>query len=558
MMNFNNSMEFKEVAVYARVSSEDQQERETIENQVEFAEKYCELHRMNIVGWYKDDGVSGTIPFDQRPAGKRLIEEAKSGKFKTVLIYNMKRLGRKARVTLDAIYQLEEYGVKIKSMTEPFDTGDPMGRFIITVLAGQAEFDRDTLLDTLWHGANRAARLGKWLGGIVPYGYTVNSDRFLEIDEEPLLGKEDLSQAGVIRLMYDLVGRQKWSTIKVADYFNSLKIPPSYVRDSRKIKRGQRKENTAGIWRPGRIRSMIVNKTYMGIHEYGKRATREREIIIREVPAIVSKELWEQAQLTLRENQLEGMRNAKRQYLMRSLIKCGCCGLTYTGTAYKSTGRSLKSYYVCGGKFIYKGPILGKCPSKNIPAEWIETTVWNECVNFIKNPGDALQQLSEGLKDKNKEANSLLNEKNLVLSSLNSKASEKQNILNLYRQKIISALDVERQLLEITKETASLEIRIKEIDTAIRDENSVKQKLQSAELLLLNFREKIESEPSFEVKREIVKTLVRDIIVENGIHPDSGKPMASVNVRYSFDSPQGVLHTDTDSKKLQVKNAPDT
>lgn len=187
MLNFTNVLHEKDVVVYARVSSDDQQERETIENQIEFAQKYGELHKLNIVGWYKDDGVTGTIGLEQREDGKQLLEDAKSGRFKTVLIYNMKRLGRKARVTLDAIYQLEEHGVKIKSMTEPFDTGDPMGRFIITVLAGQAEFDRDTLLDTLWHGANRHARLGKWLGGIVPFGYRVNEERFLEVNEEPLM-----------------------------------------------------------------------------------------------------------------------------------------------------------------------------------------------------------------------------------------------------------------------------------------------------------------------------------------------------------------------------------
>lgn len=552
MMNFHNAMEFKDVAVYARVSSEDQQERETIEVQIEFAEKYCELHKMNITHWYKDDGISGTIPLVQRPAGERLIEDAKSGKLRTVLIYNMKRLGRKARVTLDAIYQLEEYGVKIKSMTEPFDTGDPMGRFIITVLAGQAEFDRDTLIDTLWHGANRAARLGKWVGGITPYGYTVNKDGFLEVDEDPLPGK-DISQAGVIRLMYDLVGRQKWSTIKVADYFNSLGIPPSYVNHGVKVKRGQRKENTAGIWRPARIRNMIVNTTYKGIHEYGKRATREREIISREVPAIVSKELWDAAQAVLRENQLTNSRNSTRQYLLRGLIKCGLCGLTYSGTAYSGPRRKMKRYYVCGGKFKYKGPILGRCSNKNVPSDWIEEMVWRECVNFIQNPGEAIQLLNDGLDQRKDQTAKLLEELEMVKEALRSKDVEKQNILTLYRQKVITALDVERQLQEIMKENANLELRIKEINKSIADAANITEQFESAELMLLEFREKIENEPSYEVKREIVRTLVKGITVETEEHPVSGKPVASVKVSYSFSRANGILHKDRDSLNLQVK-----
>ena len=56
-------------AVYARVSSEDQAERGTIENQLEFARKYCDLHQLEIVDWYLDEGVTGTLPLEERPEG---------------------------------------------------------------------------------------------------------------------------------------------------------------------------------------------------------------------------------------------------------------------------------------------------------------------------------------------------------------------------------------------------------------------------------------------------------------------------------------------------------
>ena len=45
------------VAIYVRVSTDDQQERKTIESQIEFAEKYCELHEISIYKIYKDDGI---------------------------------------------------------------------------------------------------------------------------------------------------------------------------------------------------------------------------------------------------------------------------------------------------------------------------------------------------------------------------------------------------------------------------------------------------------------------------------------------------------------------
>ncbi|GBF34620.1 site-specific recombinases [Desulfocucumis palustris] len=77
------------IAIYARVSSDDQAERGTIENQLEFAHKYCDLHQLNIQDWHKDDGVTGTIPLEERPDGKRLLDNAQAGRFDLLLTYTL-------------------------------------------------------------------------------------------------------------------------------------------------------------------------------------------------------------------------------------------------------------------------------------------------------------------------------------------------------------------------------------------------------------------------------------------------------------------------------------
>ena len=58
-----------------RVSSEEQKTKETIETQDGFLEQYCKLYR-EIVKVYKDEAVSGTVPMDERPAGRELLEDA--------------------------------------------------------------------------------------------------------------------------------------------------------------------------------------------------------------------------------------------------------------------------------------------------------------------------------------------------------------------------------------------------------------------------------------------------------------------------------------------------
>jgi len=536
------------LAVYARVSSDDQAERGTIENQLEFARKYADLHQLEVVKWYKDDGVTGTIPLEARPAGQELLEDAKNGQIDLLLIYRLDRLGRSARIILNAVHELEGHGVKIRSMTEPFDTGDPSGRFLLTILAGVADLERETILERMWYGANRAARTGKWLGGIVPYGYLVDAEGFLEINED-LLPHSDMSEAGVVRLIFHMLANQGHSCIKVADYLNALGVPPSYTKDGRMVKRGKRQEKTAGIWRPSRIRGIITNTTYKGVHLYGKRSSKKRELIEREVPAIVDVETWEKAQLVLRDNQIEAMRNAKNRYLLRGLMKCQCCGLTYVGIHYPGSKRSLKGYYVCTGKQAYKGPLQGKCTSKNIPQDWIEDLVWKDCLSFINQPGQALQEIAAATEEKRNERHDLDTEITTIKKSIDDKDIERQSILDLFRKNIISFTDLEKQIQKITHEKEMLEQRLRELQGLLKTETDYTERVNNAFELLLHLRDKLKDEPSFEVKREIVKSLVNRISVHTIVDEYTKRPRASVSVQYCFS--KDVIHTDMDSSIRQ-------
>jgi site-specific DNA recombinase len=102
-----------------RVSTEEQREKETIEIQEEFLDQYCGLYELEVAEIYKDDGVSGTIPLHERPEGRRLLEDAKEGKFDAVLVYRLDRLGRSLLVIVDAHDRLEVAGVSLRSATEP-------------------------------------------------------------------------------------------------------------------------------------------------------------------------------------------------------------------------------------------------------------------------------------------------------------------------------------------------------------------------------------------------------------------------------------------------------
>ncbi|MEN3012859.1 MAG: recombinase family protein [Dictyoglomus thermophilum] len=516
------------VAIYCRVSSEDQAEKKTIENQIDFAKKYCELHNLEITEWYKDDGVSGTIPFEKRSAGRKLLEDAKKGKFDTVLVYKLDRIGRNARIILNTVYELEQYNVKIKSMTEPFDTGDTTGRFLLTILAGVADLERATILERCIQGSYRVAKEGKWLGGPPPYGYKVNENGFLEIDKDPL-PEVGISKAEVVRQMFHLISEKKYSTRKVADFLNILKVPTPYTQD---------KKPSSGIWRPTVIHGMLKNTVYKGIHIYGKRAKGKKELVYRKVPPIVDEETWERTQQILKENKNEAKRNSKRPYLLRGLIKCGLCGRRFTGRAYPGPERRPKLYYVCNGKEGYLHPEKERCKAQNIPAQWIENLVWNECLNFLTNPGETIKELEKILTEK-QQKNTLLESEYLQLKkNLTEKEKEKERILSLYRKGIITEKDVDSQMEKIKEEREELIKTIQKLEEQFQQEKITTNQIKNLEKLLKFLNNKLDQNLTYEKKREIIKSLVKEIIVDtifDDNNHDKRKPKkVMVTVKYFF------------------------
>src|SRR5581483_6906811 len=102
------------VALYACVSTEDQAERQTVQAQLDFLRRYCDLHQCPIAGEYVDDGISGATELTTRPEGRRLLDDATAGRFGVVLVYRLDRLGRSLTALLAAHGALDNSGVAIK------------------------------------------------------------------------------------------------------------------------------------------------------------------------------------------------------------------------------------------------------------------------------------------------------------------------------------------------------------------------------------------------------------------------------------------------------------
>lgn len=113
--------------------------------------------------WYADDGVSGKVAANQRPAFKQMLSQIRKGE--TLVVSKLDRLGRDAIDILQTVRQLGERGIKvIVHQLGNTDLTSPAGKLLLSMLAAVAEMERDLLIERTQAGLQRAKAEGKKLG----------------------------------------------------------------------------------------------------------------------------------------------------------------------------------------------------------------------------------------------------------------------------------------------------------------------------------------------------------------------------------------------------------
>lgn len=524
-------------AIYCRVSTEEQRERQSIDTQHDFAERYCTLHTIPVHDYYQDNGVSGTLPVEQRPEGRRLLRDAREGLFRVVLVYRLDRLGRNPQHMLNVIAELEALGVQVKSMTEPFDTSEPVGRFMVTMLSGVAGLERDTIVARAKAGSERVARSGGWLGGHPPFGYHVEGkgkNARLVLADEPI-PQSEVSEAEVVRQMYRLVGEEGQSCRQVADYLNQHNIQTASYRMDVTKRRTRNGFVPSGVWSPARVRNVLTSTVYKGLHQYGKRDAKDklgREIIERAAPALVSVQLWDQTQEGLRQNLRFSPRNAKHPYLLRGLIKCGMCGHVYSGM----TSSDGHAYYRCPAKYKYGAAAFTaagtRCAAKPVCGRDLERVVWEDIEGFLRHPGAVIEALRERMQGQEEQEGAIRVEVEQLEGRLHGLDHERDTMLTLYRKGRIDSAALDRQLDQIAPEEKAIRLRLALLQSQLGNAEARAEQLNTAEALLRELCQRLDNGLTWETKRRIVELLVEQVRVDT--IEREGVREAEVHITYRF------------------------
>jgi site-specific DNA recombinase len=486
------------VALYLRVSTDDQEGG--LETQEVELTRYCARESLVVTETYRDDGVSGTVPLELRPAGARLFSAAALGEFQAVVVYKLDRFGRDPLLLLGSIARLKATGVSVLSATQPIEDS-PEGRLLTSILSGFAGYEREIIRQRSMAGRHRAAATGRWLGGPVPYGYRIADVRLVPNETE--IPAIRMSEADVVRLAFRMLAEDGLSCYRVAERLNAIGVPTRKPAPGRK---------QASVWGQGRVLRLIRARTYMGEHPWLPHG--QEEPILRQVPALVDRDTWERANRQIVENR-HTARGPIEEYLLRGLIFCGVCGNRFSGTVSRPPGCPSYRYYQCWGRDSRAvNQHRGRCESPRLRADAIEREVWETITHTLRNPEAALLRMETRLRGDSADLDGLLRERARLESLLASKSGEVNTVVTLARRGMIPPEVVDEQLGAIAAEEAGLRREIEAVGERVRAAQEIDTRVANAAALLEQMRAALDGQLSFEQRRTIVQKLVRSVTVD--------------------------------------------
>ena len=146
----------KIVGIYVRVSTN----RQDVQTQLLELRRYCEARDWTAVE-YIDDGFSGSLGEDKRPAYKGLLADARRRKIAAVIVWDYSRFARSLHQLVEALDNFRAWGVSFISLREGIDTATANGRLMFGIFASLAEFERELTRERILLGLRKAKDRGK-------------------------------------------------------------------------------------------------------------------------------------------------------------------------------------------------------------------------------------------------------------------------------------------------------------------------------------------------------------------------------------------------------------
>lgn len=469
-------MEKNKAVIYARFSSNNQRE-ESLDAQIRACEQYAKNNGYIIINKYCDSAKSGTTA--DREQFQKMIKDSEERNFDFVIVHKLDRFSRDKYDSVHYKTKLKERGVRVLSVLENL-SDDPESIMLESVLEGMSQYYSANLAREVKKGLKENALKSEHTGGYPPLGFDVVNKKYLINEEE----------AEIVRVIFDMCSNYKGLT----EIINHLNIMGYKTKFNKPFSKSS-------------VHAILKNEKYKGVYVYNRKKERNfqnkrkptkhnEEDIIRNIdglPRIISDETYDKVQEILKVNKKLGChKNAKINYLLSGLIKCGECHSSMCGNS-RTGGQTTKMYssYRCSCRQSKKivDTTNEKCINKEIRKEYIENFVLDELNEILfvdDNINKLIQMMNKYENERQEKRKAELNRYDKQLKNID---NEIKNALSMVSEAIVSYDEISSVIVTLGDRKKAIKDKITElegntIDNTIKNNDLEKLIKESKKYLL--------------------------------------------------------------------------
>lgn len=443
------------VAVYCRVSTDKDDQANSLESQQKYFKEYIERNPMwELYNIYVDEGISGTST-KKRKAFNKMMLDAELKKFDMIIT---KEISRFARNTLDSIYytrQLKDLGVGVMFANDNLYTLDPDAELRLTIMSSIAQEESRKTSERVKWGQKRRMEQGVVFGRDM-VGYDVKDGKLIVNPEgakvvQKVFHKYVVEQKGTSTIAREL-REEGISTFRNSDWTNTV------------ILRMLRNEKYCGDL----IQKKTITPNYL-THEKVMNKGQEEFVVIRNHhEPIISRELFEKAQRELERRSPSDEQKAKlgRRYCFSGKIRCGECGSSYVFVNKNLYNGKRHKFWECHYKKKYGktkriDPITKKevgCDCPRISDADLKTIMYKIIESLMIDKESVIRKMKTQLAE-------IINEgefENYDSSKkeLDEIKGKREALVDLYLDRIITKEEFKQKAKELDAEIAKKEIEV--------------------------------------------------------------------------------------------------
>ncbi len=432
------------VAAYCRVSTDSDDQRDSLEAQKRHFDAQIRLHSdWENAGIYYDFGISGTKA-EARDGLQSLLQACRNGRVDYVLTKSVSRFARNTVDCLSVVRELLSYHIPIYFEKENLDTGSMESELILSVLSGLAQEESTSISKNVKWSVKKRFQSGTYKFSCAPYGYRIDENGTLAIVPE---------EAAVVRSIFESFV-SGMGTHRIAKILNLRHIPTR--------KGGKWTSSTLlGILRNERyVGDALLQKTYTesNFHRHHNHGEAEQYLIQEHHAPIVSRKLFDQANAIFQQRAKshgieKGTQKYQNRYCFSGKILCGECGGTF-----KRQIHSNGVLWICSNHLSD----LSRCSMKYIRDDAVKAA-FATMINKLIFAGKQLLRpfLDELCHTGNEET---LQHIAILKSSLEQNAQRKDDLRKLRAKGIIDSVIYNQELRRMEQQNAANREELRNLD----------------------------------------------------------------------------------------------